>query len=89
MKVLEYPPMDWEAEHVCSRCEARLLIEIEDIKCYSNNTLSPKNFYVNCAVCGACEYPTQALPWFVERFARGAFVSWPPDHRLSKKTKRG
>lgn len=74
--------MDWVAEHVCTKCGATLLIEIFDLE------ISGGRFFVSCAVCRNWEYPTQTLPWYVMRCAKGEFVGWPPDHPLQGKRKR-
>ncbi len=82
MEVLEYPDMNWTAVHTCSKCGAKLLIKIEDVeKCGTTS-------HVSCAVCRSWEYPSDKLPWFVEAYASGGFVGWPPNHPLFGKRKR-
>lgn len=76
MKVLVYPEMTWSEETVCKKCSAKLLVETQDIV---RESQSPNRLFAVCPVCHERAYAKEeTLPWFVQAYARGQHVGWPP-----------
>lgn len=76
MKVLEYPDLSWSEELMCKKCGAKLLAEIQDVILESTG-----RFFVVCLVCGERAHAKEVLPWFVQAYARGLPVGWPPGQK--------